>query len=364
MSIKNLKNLTAFMDKTSTPMPEEVLLVNIDDVISKPQVRTIFKNIDELAATIKSDKQQTPISVSPLNADGKYVILKGERRWRACKMLGMDKIKVIVDNDSYTETDVTYGELIENIQREDLTPIEIAHALKKLVDAGATRQAIHEKLGKSLSYISLHLSMLEKLPDCIAKLIEKQPQIAAQTVTHLKSAFKLNPKLTEEACRRYEIDGISRSNAKNFLDSLGYIEADVDSLPQATESAALVENNEKPHQDIPQQETTALDDPKSFIAEKEAVSNLEQSTNTPTQETLTEGQVSIVLTEDKQCTPVKRPVSLAQIAVSRKVDGKTQLGFLSLEYITGDESSAWVNCNGELVVWPTSSIHIEGIYED
>jgi len=97
--------------------------------LSKAQVRKRFRNIEELAATLVTEGQQSPIIVSPKGEDGKYVIQKGERRWRACKHADIPTIDIIVNDKNQGELDETAGELIENIQRDDLTPLEIAEAL-------------------------------------------------------------------------------------------------------------------------------------------------------------------------------------------------------------------------------------------
>lgn len=72
--------------------------------------------------------------VYPKNEDGKYVIQKGERRWRACKAKDIPTIDIVVNEKEQTDLDETAGELIENIQRDDLTALEIANALQVFID--------------------------------------------------------------------------------------------------------------------------------------------------------------------------------------------------------------------------------------
>src|SRR5699024_994862 len=95
-----------------------------------------FRNIEELAATILTEGQQSPIIVFPKNREGKFVIQKGERRWRACKYAGIETIDLIVNDKIQDNLDETAGELIENIQRDDLTPVEIAEALNLFIEEG------------------------------------------------------------------------------------------------------------------------------------------------------------------------------------------------------------------------------------
>jgi ParB family chromosome partitioning protein len=93
----------------------------VDDVVFKVQVRKRFRNIEELAATLLTEGQQSPIIVFPKNEEGKFVIQKGERRWRACKHAGIETIDLVVNDKVQNNLDETAGELIENIQRDDLT---------------------------------------------------------------------------------------------------------------------------------------------------------------------------------------------------------------------------------------------------
>ena len=69
---------------------------------------------------MKVEGQQSPIIVFPKNDNGKYVIQKGERRWRALRVAGIETIDIIVNEKEQSDLDETAGELIENIQRDDL----------------------------------------------------------------------------------------------------------------------------------------------------------------------------------------------------------------------------------------------------
>ena len=155
MALGKLDNLQSLSRRSKGA--KEVLVLDTADVVPKEgQVREKFAGIDELADSIKSHGQEQPIIVYPKDDTGKYRIQKGERRWRACKLAGVP-VEAIVNKKDQDELDETAGELIENIQRENLTPMEIAKGIQKFVDGGWKPVDVAKRLGKSRGYISQHL---------------------------------------------------------------------------------------------------------------------------------------------------------------------------------------------------------------
>ena len=150
MALNNLKGLSELAKAAKGKKGKEVLTVPVDDVVSKVQVRKRFRNIEDLAATLLTEGQQSPIIVFPKNEEGKFVIQKGERRWRACKHAGIETIDLVVNDKVQNNLDETAGELIENIQRDDLTPVEIAEALNLFVEEGWKQKDIADRLGKNI----------------------------------------------------------------------------------------------------------------------------------------------------------------------------------------------------------------------
>lgn len=122
------------------------------------------ESLQELADSIQAQGLVQPIVVREI-ADDKYEIIAGERRWRASKLAGLEKVPVIIRS---TDAQTTLAmSLIENIQREDLNPIETAIGLKRLMDEfELTQQAVAEAVGRSRSAISNLLRLL-KLPQSI-----------------------------------------------------------------------------------------------------------------------------------------------------------------------------------------------------
>ncbi len=138
-----------------------VLEVKLEDIYPNPsQPRKVFdpKALDELASSIKVNGVIMPIV---LNKDekGKYMIIAGERRFRATKMVGLETIPAIIKD--YDDRKIQEISLIENLQREDLNPIESATAMKQLMDDyGLTQEELSERIGKSRSAIANTLRLL------------------------------------------------------------------------------------------------------------------------------------------------------------------------------------------------------------
>lgn len=130
------------------------------------------EKLQELADSIKAQGIIQPIIVRKIGPE-KYEIVAGERRWRAAQLAGLDQVPVIVKEiDDRTTMAQT---LIENIQREDLNPLEEADALRRLLDEfEMTHQQIADAVGKSRTTITNLLRLMELHPDVKALLISKQ----------------------------------------------------------------------------------------------------------------------------------------------------------------------------------------------
>lgn len=141
-------------------MEKEVLILNIDDVLPnrfQPRIKFKEENINELAESIKEHGVIQPIVVRKIS--DKYEIIAGERRYKASILTGKTTIPAIVtDLDDKNSAEVA---LIENVQRQNLTPIEEAISYKKILDMGYINQTdLAEKLGKTQSTIANKLRLL------------------------------------------------------------------------------------------------------------------------------------------------------------------------------------------------------------
>lgn len=187
---KNQSQAQQEQDNASEISKEEIVKIPVADIIpNRFQPRTIFDDskIEELARTIHTHGMIQPIVVREYE-NGKFEIVAGERRWRAVKKLGWDTIPAIVKN--MTDTETASVALIENLQREELTPIEEAMAYGKLLELhNLTQEALAQRLGKGQSTIANKLRLL-KLPE------EVQQALLDKTLTerHARALLPLkNP---------------------------------------------------------------------------------------------------------------------------------------------------------------------------
>ena len=150
---------------------EEFKLIRISDIQKNPyQPRKEFskEKIEELAQSIKENGLIQPIIVRQSPVIG-YEILAGERRYRASIAAGLTEVPVIIKKLS--DQDMMVHSIIENLQREDLNPIEEAKAYQSLIEKGYTHADIAAKMGKSRPYIT-NLVRLLTLPDFILNEVE------------------------------------------------------------------------------------------------------------------------------------------------------------------------------------------------
>ena len=135
--------------------------VRINDIEpNRDQPRRDFDEqaLSELADSIALHGLLQPIAVRP-NSDGNYTIIAGERRWRASRMAGRDKVPVIIKE--VDEKELKELALIENLQREDLNAVEEALGFKSLMDTyNLTQEQVSERLGKSRSAVANTLRLL------------------------------------------------------------------------------------------------------------------------------------------------------------------------------------------------------------
>jgi ParB family chromosome partitioning protein len=143
----------------------------------QPRIDMRPESLGELADSIKSQGIVQPILVRPLprcstSESQRYEIIAGERRWRAAQMAGLAEIPAVI-RDVPDEAAVAMA-LIENIQREDLNPLEEARALARLIDEfGLTHQAAAEAVGRSRAAVSNLLRLME-LADEVKELVENR----------------------------------------------------------------------------------------------------------------------------------------------------------------------------------------------
>ncbi|WP_395150312.1 ParB/RepB/Spo0J family partition protein [uncultured Allofournierella sp.] len=193
------RGLESLFEETVRDVGNDVMTLPLRDIEpDKEQPRKDFAEepLNELAASIAEHGVLQPITVRPC-ATGGYKIIAGERRWRAARLAGLTEIPVVIK-------DVTEGEamelaLVENLQREDLDPVEEAFGYKQLMDrCGLTQEQAAKRLGKSRSSVANSLRLLN-LPQRALEWL----QTGHLTPGHAKAILGLEePELQEKAAQQ------------------------------------------------------------------------------------------------------------------------------------------------------------------
>ena len=161
------------------------------------QPRKTFEQeaLGELAASIAEHGLLQPIAVRPRGLNG-YTLVAGERRWRACRMAGLTEVPVVVKD--VTEEQAMELALVENLQREDLDPVEEAAGIRELmVRCDLTQEQAAQKLGKSRSALANSLRLLN-LPETVLELLKS----GFINMGHAKVILGLpTPELQEQAAQ-------------------------------------------------------------------------------------------------------------------------------------------------------------------
>ncbi|MBQ8250524.1 MAG: ParB/RepB/Spo0J family partition protein, partial [Alphaproteobacteria bacterium] len=153
-----------------------VTLININKIVPSPyQPRRVFSTeaLADLVLSIKEKGVLQPLLVrNNPKEEGGYELIAGERRFRASKMAGLKEIPAIVKD--FSDKDALEVALIENLQREDLNPLEEAEAYKRLLEEFKyTQEELSKVIGKSRSHLANMMRLID-LPDEIKSMVEKK----------------------------------------------------------------------------------------------------------------------------------------------------------------------------------------------
>jgi len=192
-------------DRTAVPT-ETLCALPIDKLVrGRHQPRSDIRedSLQELADSIRAQGIIQPLVVRPIDAGTRYEIIAGERRWRAARLAGLTEVPAVVREVS--DQIAMALALIENIQREDLNPLEEAQALKRLTDEFAlTHQAVADAIGRSRAAVSNLLRLLE-LDDEVQQLVlERKLEMG-----HARALLTLPPALQREAAQQVLVRGLS-----------------------------------------------------------------------------------------------------------------------------------------------------------
>ena len=165
------RGLGALLSSDSTvdlgPEPTEVEIDLIQPGPMQPRTHFDEGSLEGLADSIRTHGIVQPLLVR--RQGDRYELIAGERRWRAARLAGLSRVPVVVKE--VPDQDLLEIALIENIQREDLNPIEEAQAYRRLIEnVGLTQEALAARVGRDRSYITNYLRLL-KLPDDLQQLV-------------------------------------------------------------------------------------------------------------------------------------------------------------------------------------------------
>ena len=243
----------------------KLLNLKIDKIVTNSnQPRKYFDNgkMSELKDSIKNSGLLQPITVRKIS-NGKYEIVAGERRYRACRELGMENIPVIEMNVG----DARGYELsvLENIQRENLNPIEEAESYLMLMEVyGYTQEKLSEKLGKTRSSVSNKMRIL-KLPASVKEMVKKG-EISyghARTLLSLSDEKKIEAAAKEIINKGYSVRETERRvkfliNKGNSSDALS---GSLDSRGKESENKSQNKNlTDKENNDFSEKEYNAYEE--------------------------------------------------------------------------------------------------------
>ncbi|SIR49263.1 ParB/RepB/Spo0J family partition protein [Halanaerobium kushneri] len=218
MSKKRLgKGLSALINNEENVDQSRVEEIFVDQIEANPfQPRSNFDEdaLKELANSIREKGVIQPITVRKIKAE-KYQIVAGERRWRASKLVGLNKIPAVIRN--FDDQEMLEIALIENIQREDLNPVEEAKAYKEMLDNFDITQAdLAKQVGKSRSNVSNMVRLL-KLADKVKNHLER----GIITIGHARALLSLEKESTQvAACENIIIQDLTVRETENYVEKL------------------------------------------------------------------------------------------------------------------------------------------------
>ena len=185
----------------------EVAISAIDRDANQPRVNFEETALSELAESIREYGVMTPIVVRPGKLPGKYLLVMGERRLRASKLAGLTTIPAMIDSDKDESGERTLAkQLVENMQRADLTPLERSHAIGALKESfGLSIRDVANRLGVSKGLVQRSLEILELPDDLLNALREGASESKVLAISKIK-----DPKERAELLAR--MDDITRDS--------------------------------------------------------------------------------------------------------------------------------------------------------
>ena len=196
LSFKELADVAA-RNAAIEGRPLLIPLSNLDEDPDQP--RRVFgeEELAQLADSIRSIGVLQPLVIRPSDVSGRYAIIMGARRYRAARLAGLAAVPAIIQDANAPDR---YAQMIENIQRDDLAPVEIAAFVAARLEDGEKQADIGRKLGKPKDWVS-RFAAVSKMP---AFLQAKLNTSSIRAVYELYQAWRVRPDLIERACADQE----------------------------------------------------------------------------------------------------------------------------------------------------------------
>lgn len=220
------RGLSALLSDSPATANEELIEVDIDLIEPNAlQPRTNFdeEQLENLAQSIRSNGIIQPLLLRRFEGN-RFQLIAGERRWRAAQRAGLQRVPAIVRE--IPDDKILELALIENIQRQELNPIEEAQAYKRLIETlGLTQEMVAQRVGRDRTFITNYLRLL-RLPDDIQRMVEQEkltmgharallgvddPEIQRKIAANIINQ-NLSVRETERTIKRI-VDGVSPSSA-------------------------------------------------------------------------------------------------------------------------------------------------------
>ncbi|MDD4125159.1 MAG: ParB/RepB/Spo0J family partition protein [Eubacteriales bacterium] len=213
------RGLDALLAENTTDNADGIAVLRLADI--EPNLKQVRKKFDaeaiaELASSVKEHGLIQPIVVRRLK-NGFYQIIAGERRWRACKIAGLTEVPVIIrDTDDEASSLIA---LVENLQRENLNPVEEANGYKNLMEVyGLTQEETAAKVGKSRPAVANIMRILA-LPERIIALVRENKLSYGHARALLPLINTVNEKELEDTAEKICESGLSVRETENMVKS-------------------------------------------------------------------------------------------------------------------------------------------------
>ena len=197
----------------------QILSIPLDKIEIEEQVRTDFDGIEELAASIKLEGQRMPLEIARLNDSNKYLLITGERRYWALTQIGSKTAKAIVVEMPTDKKARITAQITENLQRKDLSALELSRAFVALQELGLTQNEIAERVNKSQAVISRHLA-INDYADPLKQVLEDGVSTDLTLLSLLNQLYGLDKEVYAQAEEQLRNERLSRDDVKILIDRI------------------------------------------------------------------------------------------------------------------------------------------------